>query len=74
MNQPDDREKLRERLKDLLRRVPDKVNSGSVQTVRNFKKFHADATKVLNSERASRAQLLGTINTALNYHQKGGAQ
>jgi hypothetical protein len=68
MAEVDDREKLRARLKDLLRSVPDKVNGGGIQTVRNFKKFHADATKILNSDRASLAQLIGAINTASSYH------
>jgi hypothetical protein len=58
------KEKLRQRLNELLKRVPPKVNSGSVQVAVNFKRFHASATKVVSSQRSTAQQLQSALNQA----------
>lgn len=69
MSEPDIRPRLRERLKETLSRVPSKVNSGSHQLAVRFKKFHADAMKVANNERATLAQLQSMLNQSADFYQ-----
>lgn len=53
----EERERLRARIAELLRKVPASVAGGSVQTTRNFKKFYADAQKKLAAPRTSQSAL-----------------
>lgn len=62
-----DRGALRQRLRALLAKVPPSVLSGSYQKAVAFKKWHAEATKVANSDRATAAQLQSLINQASSY-------
>lgn len=53
-----DIEQWREHLRAQLNRAPERVNSGSVQLVRDFKKFHQEANKELNKAKPSEAVLI----------------
>lgn len=64
-----DREYLRGKIKELLRSVPKKVNEGSVQAVRDFKKFYTEAMKVAENSRATHAQLMSIFSRAQDYHR-----
>lgn len=70
MSAPDDlRARTLERLKAQLARVPACVNGGSVQQVRAFKKFHADAMKLLANPRIAMQQLHALSNQADTYYR-----
>ncbi|MDO9252562.1 MAG: hypothetical protein Q7U48_13565 [Hydrogenophaga sp.] len=68
MLEVDDRPALRARLSETLKKVPAKVNAGSHQMAVQYKKFHADATKVLNNDRSSKQLLLSTLQRCADYH------
>ncbi|MES3011960.1 MAG: hypothetical protein V4738_14320 [Pseudomonadota bacterium] len=70
MGEPDDlRERTLARLKAQLARVPASINGGSVQQVRAFKRFHADAMKLLANPRIAMQQLHALSNQADTYYQ-----
>lgn len=68
MSESDDRQAVRARLSELLKKVPDKINSGSYQDAVKFKKFHADASKVAANERASLNLLQNTFQRCQDYY------
>lgn len=68
MSETDDRQAVRARLTDILKKVPDKVNNGSYQDAVRFKKFHADASKVAANERASLNLLQNTLLRCGDYY------
>lgn len=55
-------ERLREVLRLRLKRVPDRINGGSVQAVRDYKQAYVRATKLLNKSSASPSDLQSAIN------------
>ena len=65
----DEREVLREKLRDMLQRVPPKVNNGGIEFTRKFLEFAKKARKVIDAPRSSKDQLLSTYNQAMNYYQ-----
>lgn len=58
----DERDALRQQIKDTLKRVPSWVNSASVQQVIAFKKTHAAALKLAGSANATKSALLALKN------------
>ncbi len=68
MSEADDRQAIRARLSELLKKVPDKVNNGSYQDAVKFKKFHADASKVAANDRASLNLLQNTLQRCQDYY------
>lgn len=54
---PDSIEQWRERLRAQLRRAPARVNDGGIQTARDFKRFHKEASKELAKAKLSAADL-----------------
>lgn len=54
-------ERLRESLQQRMRRVPDWVNSGSIQAVRDYKKRYAAASKLLDKKNATATDLTSAI-------------
>lgn len=63
-----DRKTLRERLAQMLARVPASVSAGSHQRAVAFKHYHAAAIKVLRNERATAAQLESAINNGGSFY------
>lgn len=55
-------ERLRESLQQRMKRVPDWVNSGSIQTVRDYKKRYAAASKLLDKKNATATDLVSAIS------------
>lgn len=58
----DERETLRQQIRERLKRVPDWVNSASVQSVREFTKTHATAKKTVEKTNITTAALLALRN------------
>lgn len=58
----------RDRIIQMLRRVPDKVNAGSYETAVAFKKQVAEAQKVLASSRPKLEKLIQTHNQLSSYY------
>ena len=69
-----ERGQLKALIGQALKRVPASINAGSVQDAREFKRFHAEASKKIASDRTSiealRALRLAVDNT---YREKAGA-
>lgn len=57
----------REQIRTLLKRVPSKVNAGGYGTAIAYKDCVRDATKTLNSSRASVFQLKSVVNRLQAY-------
>lgn len=64
----DERDLIRTQLSAMLKKVPPKVNSGSVQMVRNFRDWHKKASKTLESQRSTKEQLMSCYNQAISYY------
>lgn len=56
------------RVREMLRRVPDKVNGGSHDTVVTYKKLVAQANKVLGSNRPKLDTLIQVHNQLAVYY------
>ena len=56
-------ERLRADLERHLRRIPERVCNGSIQTVQAFKAAHKAATKVLAARSVNAAKLRAVINS-----------
>lgn len=63
----DQKEAARDRLREVLKRVPSSINSAGIQTVQKWKKAHADATKVANSTKATFDQIQQKLNEMGQY-------
>ena len=63
-----EREHLRNQIAQMLQRVPPRVNSGGIQTAREFKKFHAQMTKTLAKSRLTIEQLTSAYNSTLSWY------
>lgn len=57
------------RIREMLRRVPDKVNNGSYETSVAFKKQVGEAQKVLSTSRPKLEKLTQTYNQLSVYYQ-----
>lgn len=57
-----DKVALRNKLRTLLQKVPKSVTAGSYQRTVEYKKRHAEASKVAISDRATATQLQSAIN------------
>lgn len=58
MATPDEEKyQLRSKLSELLQKVPKTIATASVQGVRDFKDWHAKATKTIKAERSTLTQL-----------------
>ena len=55
-------ERLRDTLRERLRRVPDRINGASVQAVREYKLAYTKAVKVVDKKNASAHELQSMIN------------
>lgn len=53
----------------MLRKVPDKINSASVDGVREFKKWYVATTKQVDDSRASVQKLEALFNNVFNRYQ-----
>lgn len=58
----------RDRIKEMLRRVPASVNSGSYDNAVAFKKLAAQALKVANSNKTNLPVLISTHNQLSSYY------
>lgn len=56
------------RIRDMLRRVPNKVNNGSYETAVSFKKQVAEANKVLSSARPKLDRIIQVHNQLSSYY------
>lgn len=56
------------RIREMLRRVPDKVNNGSYETSVAFKKLVGEAQKVLSTSRPKLEKLTQTYNQLSTYY------
>ena len=56
------------RIREMLRRVPDKVNNGSYETSIAFKKLVAQANKVLSGSRPKLEALIQVHNQLSTYY------
>lgn len=64
-----EKERIREWIREQLKKVPASVNGGSHQAAVHFKKFHADATKAITSTKTSAEKLRGLRVQVMNlYH------
>lgn len=57
------KESLRQRLREAINKVPERINSGSVQVVRDWVRKRNDAEKVLKKSNATIAQLMSAIES-----------
>jgi hypothetical protein len=64
----DEREVLRAQLKEMLRKVPEKVNNSGIEFTRQFREFHKKAKKLIETQRATKEQLISAFNQANNYY------
>lgn len=56
-----DLEYLRRKLREQLKKAPSSLATASVQTIREYKRRHAEATKLLQSRNATEAELASAI-------------
>lgn len=63
----DDRETLRERLRAMLKRPPLHSKLEGVMAVREFKKRHAEARKLVDKPSATAQQLVSATETIRHY-------
>lgn len=56
------------RIKEMLRRVPDKVNAGSYETAVAFKKQVAEAQKVIANSRPKLERIVQVHNQLSSYY------
>lgn len=56
------------RIKEMLRRVPDKVNAGSYETAVAFKKQVAEAQKVIGNSRPKLERIVQVHNQLSSYY------
>jgi len=56
------------RIREMLRKVPDKVNNGSYETSVAFKKQVGEANKVLSNSRPKLEKLIQTYNQLSSYY------
>lgn len=63
------KQNLAAQIRDMLKRVPAKVNSGSVQMARDFKRFHSSATKTLEKSRTTLTDIQGLFNQTLSWYR-----
>lgn len=62
-----EKDAARRQLRLILAKVPTAVINGSYQTAVAYKKWHATAIKVLNSDRATLPQIREAINKARDF-------
>lgn len=55
-------ERLRDILRAAIRRVPDRINGGSIQSVRDYKSAYKKAVKVVDKTKATSHELQMLIN------------
>ena len=55
-------ERLRGVLRNALRKVPDRINSASVQAVRDYKEAYKRAMKVVDKRNATPSEIQSMIN------------
>lgn len=55
-------ERLRNILRDGMRRVPERINGASVQAVRDYKEAYKRATKLIDKRNATPSELQSAIN------------
>lgn len=63
----DEKEQWRNTLKDLLKRVPQSINSASIDTVRAYKKAVVAALKALDNNNTPVIKLEGFVNQLRQY-------
>ena len=68
MDQKQQIEHYRSRIKEMLRRVPDSVNGGSYEKAAAFKKLAAKACKVANQGSPNLAALIEAHNQLASYY------
>jgi hypothetical protein len=54
---------LRQRLREAINKVPERINSGSVQETRNWMRNRGAAEKMLKKSNATVAQLMSAIES-----------
>lgn len=57
------KESLRQQLREAINKVPERINSGSVQAVRAWMRMRNEAEKVLKRSNATIAQLMSAIES-----------
>lgn len=57
------KESLRQRLRQAINKVPERINSGSVQAVRSWMQSRNNAEKVLKKSNATVTQLMSAIES-----------
>lgn len=55
-------QRLRDKLRSAMNRVPDRVNGGSIQAVREYKKAYIAAKKTVEKRSATPHELQSAIN------------
>jgi hypothetical protein len=64
----DDLASMRARLREMLQRVPPKINNAGTESTREFLAFHKKATAVATSKTSSRAKVADIYNQARQYY------
>lgn len=65
----DERELIRAKLVELFKKVPQKVNSGSIETTRNFKRWYAKSIKIAEAPRSSQSQVMSVYTEAIEWYR-----
>ena len=65
----DERELIRTKLVELFKKVPQKVNNGSIETTRNFKRWYTKSIKIAEAPRSSQSQIMGVYNEAIEWYR-----
>lgn len=63
MDEQDLKASLRQRLREAVNKVPERINSGSVQETRAWMRARNDAEKMLKKSNATVAQLMSAIES-----------
>lgn len=67
-NEQSQKDYFRGQLKDMMKRVPKKINEAGIEATRAFKKWHIKTTKVVDNDRATLTMLSSAFNEATGYY------
>jgi len=63
MDEQELKESLRRQLREAMNKVPERINSGSIQETRAWLRTRSDAEKVLKKSNATVAQLMSALSS-----------